>query len=127
MFTFMMIVRFAGAFLLTVATVIGGSFAWPKFTNVPRPEILEKIYTEVVKTPTGQGIEAVLGATDVITSPESLASYSGQLVASAGASIQKKAEEVVMDKVLNDLLLRFATLTDKEKDKVREAVCKTSE
>lgn len=100
--------------------IIGSSFVWPKLTGTPRPPLLEEVHTKLLETDMGKQTEAVLGTSD---EPIDLASESSKLIQTVGGEVQKKSEELIKMRIVDELLKRFDSLTPEQQKEVQEKIC----
>jgi len=120
-----MIPQFIGAFLLASIVMIGGSLLWPKIMKRDRPEVLQAVHDRVVETEAGKKAEEVLGAVDIPENPkQAIASVSSQAASQVGSVIQKKTEEIVTHRIIEEVVKRFETLPKEEKEQVQTVICK---
>ena len=120
-----MIPQFIGAFLLASIVMIGGSLLWPKIMKRDRPEVLQAVYDRVVETEAGKKAEEVLGTVDIPENPkQAIASVSSQAASQIGSIIQKKTEEIVTHRIIEEVVKRFETLPKEEKEQVQTVICK---
>jgi hypothetical protein len=123
-----MIQQFIGAFLLSSVLLTGGSLLWPVFTKQTRPAILQAVRDKVVETEAGKKAEDVLGVyTNSDNVSGTVSSVSSQLVSQAGLVVQKKVEEVVTTRIIEEVVKRFETLPNEQKEEVKTIICKPSE
>ena len=120
-----MIPQFIGAFLLASIVMIGGSLLWPKIMKRDRPEVLQAVHDRVVETEAGKKAEEVLGTVDIPENPkQAIASVSSQAASQIGSIIQKKTEEIVTHRIIEEVVKRFETLPKEEKEQVQTVICK---
>jgi len=119
-----MIPQFIGAFLVATVTMIAGSFVWPMVSKQARPPILEAVHEKALETDAGKKVEKVLGVYTGVGLNETVSSVSSQVVTQVGNTVQQKAEEIVTQRLIDELLKRFDTLSEKEKEQVKTTVCK---
>jgi len=123
-----MIPQFVGAFLFASVVMIGGSLAWPLIMKQERPPLLQAVRDRVVETDIGRNAENVLGAYTVPTDvPQAVSSVSSQVISQVGVVVQKKIEDVVTERVIEEMVKRFDTLSPSDKEGVKTVICKPAQ
>ena len=123
-----MIPQFIGAFFIAVVVMVAGSLLWPKIMKRDRPEVLQAVHDRVVETEAGKKAEEVLGTVDIPENPkEVIMSVSSQAASQVGSVIQKKTEEIVTHRIIEEVVKRFETLPKEEKEQVQTVICKPAQ
>lgn len=119
-----MIPQFIGAFLAGSALIVGASFLWPKLTGQARPQLLEDVHEKALETDAGRRAEDVLGITD----PENvqkidIGSVSASVVKTVTTEVQKKSEEIIEKRIIEELVRRVEVLPADQKQEVQKIIC----
>jgi len=123
-----MIPQFIGAFLVTSIVMIGSSLLWPVVMKQDRPPVLQTVRDAVVKTEAGKKAEEVLGVYTVPDNmPQAVNDASSLVVQSVGTAVQKKVEEVVTTRVIEEVVKRFDTLPSQDKEEIKTIICKPAQ
>ena len=123
-----MIPQFIGAFLLASIVMIGGSLVWPVIMKSSRPPILQAVRDKVVETDIGRDAENVLGQYTIPADvPQAVGSASSQVVNQVGTIVQKKVEDAVTERVIEEVVRRFDTLPTADKEEVKAVICKPAQ
>lgn len=108
--------------------MIGGSLLWPLVMKQSRPPVLQAVHDKVVETEAGKKAEEILGVQNgPIDVQQAVGSVSSQLVTQAGNTVQKKIEEIVTQKVVEEVVKRFDTLPNANKEEVKALICKPAQ
>jgi len=118
------LIRFIAVLALSAAAVGVGSVAWPRFTDKPRPELLEKAYTITKNTPLGEKTAQVLGVTDSIQ-PIDPAKFANTLVSSASSVVEKKVETIIATQAVLQLMRQINKLDPSQQEEIRSLICST--
>jgi hypothetical protein len=93
-----------------------------------RPPVLEAVRNEVVKTDAGRKAEEVLGVYTVPENvPQAMNEVSSQVVQTVGTVVQKKVEEVVTTRVIEEVVKRFDSLPSQDKEEIKSIICKPAQ
>jgi hypothetical protein len=123
-----MIPQFIVAFLLASVVLIGGSLLWPKFMKGDRPPVLQAVHDKVIETDAGRKAEEVLGTYTIPNDiPQAVSSVSSQVATEVGSTVQKKVEEVVTTRIIEEVVKRFETLPTQQKEEVKNIICKPTQ
>ena len=109
--------------LLMLATIAGGSIAWPRLTNQPRPEPLEQVHTIVKDTSLGKSYANVLGVSDQPAEPINVASEASKLTASIMKTAQERAAKIVVTQAVRQLIAQIGNLPAEEQTQIHELLC----
>ena len=123
-----MVMQFIGAFIAASVLVITASIIWPNITKKDRPELLEKVHEQVIETDAGRRAEEVLGGATVFdTLPGRVQTVAGSVSAAATTFIGERTEEVVTRRIIEEVTKRYETMSEDEKNKMRELICTPSQ
>ena len=110
--------------LLTAVTVAGGSIAWPRLTNQPRPEPLEQVHAIVKDTQLGKTFAQVLGVTNEQSiEPINVASEASKLSESLIKAAQARAAKIVVTQAVRKLVSQIGNLPPEEQAQIQELLC----
>ncbi|KKR02416.1 MAG: hypothetical protein UT26_C0025G0004 [Microgenomates group bacterium GW2011_GWC1_39_12] len=111
------ILKFIITLLSTSAVVGAASLVWPKITNRPLPNPLEKVQQAVLGTEIGQQINDKLDTVH-------LASSAGEVVNTTFGQVQEKAQEAVTREIIIQVVKKIETLNPEEQQSIKEQICK---
>ncbi len=119
-----MIQQFIGAFLVASAIMVGGSFLWPVVMKSKRPPLLEAVHEKALETQVGRQADNVLGA---YISPDGIGgtvnNASNQVIQSIGTGVQNKVEDIVTQRLVEEVVRRLETMDTKEKQQIQTVIC----
>ena len=106
--------------LFIVALVIAGiSLSWSRFSQSPRPQILEQVNTFLRSTAFGQQAANVLG----VSNEQSVMTLSPQYVKDSGVQMIKNyATDIVVTHATRLIISKFGTLPAEQQQKILEAL-----
>ncbi len=114
--------------LLSAITVAGASIAWPRLTNQPRPEPLEKVNSIVKDTALGKSFANVLGVSDQQSvEPINVASEASKLTASIMKTAQERAAKIVVTQAVRQLINQIGNLPAEEQAQIQELLCQPTD
>lgn len=123
-----MILKFIGAFVLASVVMIGGSLVWPKLMKGERPPVLQAVYEKVIETDMGKKAEDVLGTYNIPQDvPQAVSSASTQVASQVGVVVQKKVEEAVTSRIIDEFVKRYDTLPASDQEDIKNAICQPSQ
>ena len=123
----MIVPKFIGAFVVASILMVGASILWPKLAKTERPKVLEDIHSQVLGTQIGQDAESAVNSVEIPSNvPSYVASVSSNVGAQALSVVQKKTEEIVTNRIVEEVIRRYETIPDAEKQKMQEIICKPS-
>jgi len=121
-------VNFIIALAVAVTVVAGGSLAWPRLTNQPRPKILQDVKNVVIKTKVGQDTANVLGVSDESQiKPVNLGSVASGALGQVKTAVQNRVQEVIVGNAVNQLRQQFDQLSPEQKGQIQQIFCQPSE
>ena len=109
--------------VLMALTVAGGSIAWPRFTNQPRPAPLEQVNSIVKDTPLGKSFANILGVSSQSAQPINVASEASKLTANIVKTAQERAAKIVVTQAVRGLLNQIGNLPAEDQAQIHEALC----
>jgi len=115
-------VRFVMASVAGAVIVLCMSLLWPKVSDTPRPEILTQIYEAVVQTDPGRYAANVLGVADE-TDATPVSKAAASVIKSAAEGLSSYTAQAVTVRLMETVLSRFDTLSEKQQQHVREQIC----
>ena len=100
---------------------------WPVIMKTDRPPVLQAVRDQVVETEIGRRVEDVLGTYTTDNIPQTVSSASSQIANQVGTAVQEKAEEIVTHRIIEEVVKRFETLPEKDKEEVQSVICKPTQ
>ncbi len=108
-------------------TLSGGSLVWPRVSSAPRPQFLQQVHDEVLKTATGKQAAQVLGVSDEANvRPINLGNIAANAVLSVRSAAQKRVQTMISAQIIGFLAGQFEKLPESEKQQLRQIVCTAS-
>lgn len=108
----------AGVFMALVSLV------WPRFSDQPRPEILNQMRQAVLRTPIGLQTATVLGVSDETTVQRfNMQSTMGDLTASAASAVQQRAQTILTIQAVKQLQQQFSQLPSDQQEQIKQIIC----
>lgn len=119
MFKFI-IVGLGSGVLVSIASLV-----WPRLTVQPRPAPLEKVREIVIQTEIGKNAAEILG----VASPSSVTRINPSQIArtaveSVVTTVEKRAQEVVVENAVKQLSNQFNGLPQEQKQQIQSVICK---
>lgn len=122
------VVQFTLALAVAFTSLAGGSLAWPRLTNQPRPQLLQQVHDVTIKTVPGQRAAEVLGVSDERQAePINLGKMAADGINGVKAAVQKRVQTIVVGNAVNELTRQFDKLPDDQKQYIQDALCKPQE
>lgn len=120
----MQLIKFLAVLGVFAVALSVGSIVWPMISKEKRPEALEKIHDIVVKTNFGSNLQNVLGVSDTITpTPIHIASAAAGVASYVVSSVEKKAQDVVYQQVLQQFYNQYQSMTPEKKKDIQDLIC----
>lgn len=119
-----MIPRFIVGLIVAVVLSAGVSLLWPKFTNRPRPDMLETVHDQVLGTEIGEQAAEALGVSDdqavkPIDPKQVLSSASSTVV----QTVTNVTQTFVTEKVTEQIVNQWQNLPEEKKVEVKQIIC----
>jgi hypothetical protein len=117
--------QFILALGIALTSLTGGSLIWPRLTDQPRPELLEKVHDIALQTSVGKQGAQVLGVSDESqVEPINV----GQLVTNAldgvKTAAQNRVQTIIVGNAVNQLSSQFDRLPEGQKEQIQQILCK---
>lgn len=122
------VVQFTLAITVAIASLAGGSLAWPRLTRDPRPQLLQQVHDVAIRTVPGQRAAEVLGVSDERQAePINLGKMAADGVNGMKGALQRRVQTIVVGNAVNELTRQFDRLPVDQKLYIQEALCKPQE
>lgn len=112
-----MFLQFLGALVGASFVVSVASLVWPRVSQKPRPQQLEKVREIVIQTTFGKQADEFLGNINV-------SSVASSLAQSAGNAVSQKVTEEVTNRAVSQIISQIDKLPDTQRQVLEDAVCK---
>ena len=104
------------------------SIAWPRLSTTKRPEVLDKVHDIVLKTDFGSNLQNVLGVSlDTTPTPINISSAAAGVASYVVSSVEKKAQDVVYQQVLQQFFNQYQSMTPEKKQDIQDLICKPNQ
>lgn len=121
----MNIIKFLAVLVISTVAVSAVSLAWPRLSSTKRPDVLDKVHDIVVKTNFGSNLQNVLGVSvDTTPAPINIASAAAGVASYVVSSVEKKAQDVVYQQVLQQFFNQYQSMTPEKKKDIQDMICK---
>lgn len=120
--------KFVSALLVAGVTLVAVSLLWPRFTNLPRPEVLTRVREFVVQTPQGYEAANVLGVSD----ERNVEPFNVRIAAETMAYnvvnvLKKRATDVVVTQAVRQLQKKYEELPPEQQMQLQQIICVPSD
>ena len=121
------IVQFVIAAVVAAVSVTSGSLLWPRFTDQPRPQVLERVKEAALTTEAGKNAALVLGVSD---EKQIQKIRIDQMIVSGidgvKNSLTARIETILVTQAVRELSRQFDKLPADQRTYIQEALCKPS-
>lgn len=122
------VANFIIALIVATATIAGGSIAWPRLTNQPRPKLLQDVRNVVIKTSIGAQTANVLGVSDEAHVKQvNLGEVAAGAIGEVKTAVQNRVQAVIVGNAVNQLHQQFERLSPDQKTQIQQIICKPLE
>ena len=119
-----LVVQLALAVAVFGVTLSGGSLVWPRLTSAPRPQLLQNVHDQVMKTPIGSRAAGVLGVTTDNVEPLNIGEIATGAVGALKTAAQKRTQTIIMSQVMDQLTTRYESLSADQQQALQQIICK---
>jgi|SRR3989344_841762 len=124
----MQLIKFVAVFGIFALITSVVSIAWPKLSLTKRPELLDKVHDMVIKTNFGSNLQNVLGVSvDTTPTPINISSAAAGVASYVVSSVEKKAQDVVYQQVLQQFFNQYQSMTPEKKKDIQDMICKPNQ
>jgi hypothetical protein len=120
--------NFVASSIISLVLLAGTSLIWPRFTDQPRPKILEDVKSVVMKTSVGKDASNVLGVSD---EKNLIRIDPGKIVQGAVGqmtnAVEQRIQTIIVSNAVSQLQLQFEKLLPDQKEQIRQIICKPLE
>ncbi len=124
----MNLLKFIAVLGVSVFAISVISIAWPKLSFTQRPELFDKVHDMVIKTNFGSNLQNVLGVSvDTTPTPINISSAAAGVASYVVSSVEKKAQDVVYQQVLQQFFNQYQSMTPEKKKDIQDLICKPNQ
>jgi len=124
----MQLIKFLAVFGIFALVISVVSIVWPRISKEKRPEALQKVNDMVIKTDFGSNLQNVLGlSVDTTPVPINISSAAAGVASYVVSSVEKKAQDVVYQQVLQQFFNQYQSMTPEKKKDIQDLICKPSQ
>jgi len=122
------VLNFIVALVTATVVVAGGSLAWPRLTNKPRPKIVNDVKNVVMTTSIGRQTANVLGVSDETHLTQvNLGQVASGAVGQVKKAVEDRVQEIVIGNAVNQLRQEFDKLSPDQKNQIQQIICQPLE
>ena len=124
----MQLIKFLAVFGIFALVISVVSIVWPRISKEKRPEALQKVNDMVIKTDFGSNLQNVLGlSVDTTPVPINISSAAAGVASYVVSSVEKKAQDVVYQQVLQQFFNQYQSMTPEKKKDIQDLICKPNQ